>query len=114
MLTVRSTSNCCGKTWPCRWLLFVGCWQTFWNDGQEYPVCFGTEDESPKVKGAFQRAFRKVYKNEAIPFEKWTMGWVPEEDFSGPDDPVEKIWGKLELIWKAVSKAAGDKGTYGS
>jgi hypothetical protein len=89
-----------------RWLLFVGCWQTFWNDGHEYPICFGTEDESPKVKEAFRNAFRKGFESEAIQFGKWTMGWIPEEDFRVPDDPVEKIWAKLEPIWKAVSKAA--------
>jgi len=89
-----------------RWLLFVGCWQTFWNEGYHYPICFGTEDESPKVKKAFRDAFQRTYKAEAIAFGKWTMGWVPTEDFNGPDDPVEKIWGRLELIWQAVAKAA--------
>ena len=87
------------------WLFYVGCWQTFWDDGNHYPICFGIEDDSPILVSAFKNAFRKAYKKEAATCGKWTMGWVPEKDFNSLN-AVEEIWSKLKPIWEAVAKAA--------
>jgi hypothetical protein len=87
-----------------RLLLYVGCWLAFWEDNHPFPICFGIEDDVPVVKDAFKQAFANAYKTDAILFGEWTMGWVPEEDFTGPD-AVERIWSKLEPIWEAVSTA---------
>ena len=87
-----------------RLLLYVGCWLAFWEDNHPFPICFGIEDDAPVVKDAFKQAFANAYKTDAILFGEWTMGWVPEEDFTGPD-AVERIWSKLEPIWEAVSTA---------
>ena len=40
-----------------RWLLYLGCWQAFRDDGHPYPICFGSEDDAPDVKETFRYAF---------------------------------------------------------
>lgn len=87
-----------------RSLLFVGCWLAFWDAGHHYPLCFGVQDESSHIRDAFQLAFREVYKQEAISFDDWWMGWVSEEDLVGVD-AVDEIWAKLEPIWNKVKAA---------
>jgi hypothetical protein len=89
--------------------MFVGSWREFWNAGHYYPICFGIQDEDPRVKEAFSMAFREEYREDPIPFDDdgahWTMGWIPQEYFNRFETAagaINEIWPKLAYIWKQV------------
>ncbi len=86
-------------------LLFIGSWVAFWEANHRYPLCFGVQDDDPKIKEAFISALRIEYESEAISFDGWSMGGVPAEDFISVD-AVDEIWSRIEPIWNSVRDAA--------
>lgn len=85
------------------WLYF-GSWLEFWEDNH-YPICFGVEHVPHKVREAFRRSLKQVYKQDATPFGDYLMGVVPEQDLREPN-AFEAIVPKLRKIWLSMSEAA--------
>ena len=93
--------------------MFVGLWKEFWERGHHYPISFGVSDDNDQVRDAFSLAFERGYGQKPISFtsEKWTMGWVPAEDFNSFEtaNSIDEIWHKLAPIWESVKEVGWPK-----
>jgi hypothetical protein len=90
--------------------LYLGCWLAFWEnnhrDNSHHPICFGVEDVSRDVREAFERSLKRVYSQNAIPFEEnWLLGWIPAKDLNKLN-AFEEISPKLRKIWNSMCDAA--------
>lgn len=81
-------------------VLWFGAWTEFWKE-EGIPLCFGVDDKWP---APVRDAFRTAYKGTTKRFQKWTLGWVPQEVFAS-ENAVDKVWGQLAPVLEAVVSA---------